>query len=150
VPLGAAANRGFEAREGRRIEQRLERAGVALGEGFDDGSEAERAPAAKPSGSKPASAVRTAATPALAVGRTVARMPPGPEVGWEVRDGAGIGTTLSLPEGASLPMRGGVDGGVGGVNGSRAGGRSLPVRLPRTERSRRIRNTATSPIRMMS
>ena len=38
----------------------------------------------------------------------------------------------------------------GGSNGSRAGGRSLPVRLPRTERSRRIKNTATSPMRMMS
>ena len=34
--------------------------------------------------------------------------------------------------------------------GQRAGGRSLPVRLPSTERNRRIKKTATSPIRMMS
>ena len=39
---------------------------------------------------------------------------------------------------------------AGGVNGSRAGGRSLPVRFPSTARSRRIRKIATKPMRMMS
>jgi len=61
----------------------------------------------------------------------------------------GSGTTLSLPCDAS-PTRGVAGGGAGGVNGSRAGGCSLPVRLPNTDRNRRIRKTATKPIRMMS
>src|SRR5882757_10224301 len=103
---------------------------------------AARAPAVKPIGSKDGSAARMAATPAVAVGRTVARMPPGPVVESEGRcAGAllvGSGTTLSLPEGpaeeGASPSRGdAVGGGAGGVNGSRAGGRSLPVRLPSTE-----------------
>ena len=118
---------------------------------------AARAPAVKPIGSKAGSAARMAATPAEAVGSTVARIPPGPVVDSEgLGAGAlavGSGTTLSLPDwpaaGAS-PTRGDAVGGAGGVNGSRAGGRSLPVRLPSTERSRRIRKTATSPMRMMS
>ena len=63
----------------------------------------------------------------------------------------GSGMTLSLPDGAS-PIRGGPavgGGGVGGAKGSRAGGRSLPVRLPSTDRSRRIKKNATRPIRMI-
>src|SRR5580704_8935050 len=111
---------------------------------------AARAPAVKPIGSKAGSAARMAATPAVAVGNTVARMPPGPVVESEgLGAGAllvGSGTTLSLPDGpeGASPSRGDAVGGAGGVNGSRAGGRSLPVRLPSTERSRRIRKTATS------
>ena len=62
---------------------------------------AARAPPVKPIGSKSGSAARMAATPAVAVGMTVARMPPGPLVG-EDWYGAGAlavgsGTTLSLP-----------------------------------------------------
>ena len=116
---------------------------------------AARAPPVKPIGSKLGSAARMAATPAVAVGITVARMPPGPLVALDCRGAGalavGSGTTLSLPwlAGAS-PTRGVAVGGAGGVNGSRAGGRSLPVRLPSTERSRRIKKTATSPMRMMS
>ena len=98
--------------------------------------------------------VRIAATPAVAVGTTVARMPPGPLVALEGRCAGwlavGSGTTLSLPCAASPPLRGVAGGGVGGANGSRAGGRSLPVRFPSTDLSRKIRKTATSPIRMMS
>ena len=119
---------------------------------------AARAPPVKPIGSKLGSAVRMAATPAVAVGMTVARMPPGPLVADEGRGAGaladGSGTTLSLPWLAGCsprsPTRGVAVGGAGGVNGSRAGGRSLPVRLPSTERSRRIKKTATSPMRMMS
>ena len=48
---------------------------------------AARAPAAKPSASKDGSATRMAATPAMAVGSTVARMPPGPLVGAEAAAG---------------------------------------------------------------
>src|SRR5215470_3389870 len=108
---------------------------------------AARAPALKPAKSKLESAARTAATPAVALGRTVARMPPGPVVPSDGRAaGFGRGRTLSLPLGAggASPTRGEAGGGgAGGVKGSRAGGRSLPVRLPSTERSRRIRKTAT-------
>src|SRR5204863_6555739 len=94
---------------------------------------AARAPALKPVGSKVGSAARMAAAPGLAAGKTVARMPPGPVVASEGRgDGAlavGSGTILSLPdcppEGAS-PTRGAAVGGAGGVQGSRAGARSLP------------------------
>ena len=50
---------------------------------------AARAPAVKPIGSKAGSAPRTAATPAVAVGRTVARMPPGPVVESEGRGAGG-------------------------------------------------------------
>src|SRR5260370_16840611 len=119
---------------------------------------AGRAPAVEPIGSNAGSAPRMAATPAVAVGRTVARMPPGPVVESEGRGAGallvGSGTTLSLPEGAAegvSPSRGdAVGGGAGGVKGSRAGGRSLPVRLPSTERSPTTRKTATRPLRTMS
>ena len=117
---------------------------------------ADRAPAQKPIGSKVGSAARIAATPVAAVGNTVARIPPGPVAEEEGRGALaeGSGTTLSLPVwpacGGASPTRGDGVGGDGGVNGSRAGGRSLPVRLPSTDRSRRIRNTATSPMRIMS
>ena len=70
---------------------------------------AARAPPAKPIGSKLGSAARIAATPAVAVGMTVARMPPGALVASGGRGAGalpfGSGTTLSLPDGAS-PMRG--------------------------------------------
>ena len=100
-----------------------------------------------------------AATPAVAVGRTVGANAARPR--WPTATGRGAGalafgsgTTLSLPDwpagGASPIARRAPVGGAGGVNGSRAGGRSLPVRLPSTERSRRIKKTATSPMRMMS
>ena len=64
-----------------------------------------------------------------------------------------LAAALALP--FSAPARAGsgdalIGGGVGGANGSRAGGRSLPVRFPSTDLSRKIRKTATSPIRMMS
>ena len=79
-------------------------------------------------------------------------MPPGTGGDGEARGGAadGRGMTLSLPDRRRRRRGGAGGGGVGGANGSPAGGRSLPVRLPSTERSRRIKNTATSPIRMMS
>jgi len=116
---------------------------------------AARAPPAKPVGSNVGSAARIAATPATAFGITVERMPPGALTARGGRAAVlpfGSGITLSLPDGVS-PMRGGLaggPGGAGGANGSRAGGRSLPVRLPSTARSRRIRKIATKPIRMMS
>jgi hypothetical protein len=79
-------------------------------------------------------------------------MPPGPLVGEDWRGAGalfvGSGTTLSSRD--ASPTRGVAGGGAGGVKGSRAGGCSLPVRLPRTERSRRIKKTATNPMRMMS
>src|SRR5258708_37273757 len=97
---------------------------------------AARAPAVKPIGSKDGSAARIAAMPAVAVGRTVARMPPGPVVESEGRGAGallvGSGTTLSLPEGAAggaSPSRGDAVGGAGGGIGSRAGRRSVPVRV---------------------
>src|SRR5260370_23740562 len=118
---------------------------------------AARAPAVKPIGSNAGSAERMAATPAAAVGRTVARMPPGPVVESEgLGAGAllvGSGTTLSLPEGAAAgasPSRGDAVGGAGGVKGSRAGGRSVPGRVASTARRRRVRKDATSPHLTMS
>src|SRR5260370_42055608 len=90
---------------------------------------AARAPAVKPIGSNAGSAERMAATPAAAVGRTVARMPPGTVVESEgLGAGAllvGSGTTLSLPEGAAAggsPSRGDAVGGAGG-GGLASGGR---------------------------
>src|SRR5882757_10296342 len=94
---------------------------------------AARAPPEKPSGSKLGSAARIAATPGLAVGSTVERMPPGAVTEDEGRCGAGApalgsGITLSLPDWAGAsPIRGVLlAGGGGGVNGSLRGGRSLP------------------------
>ena len=155
-PLDAAADRCLEAGEGLRVEQRLQRTDLALGEGFDDGREGGACAGRKADRLEARIGGADRRDSGAAVGSTVERMPPGALAAsggrWLGALLFGRGITLSLPDGAS-PMRGVAGcggGGVGGEKGSRAGGRSLPVRLPSTARSRRIKKIATRPIRMMS
>src|SRR5918993_2015468 len=113
---------------------------------------AARAPPVKPIGSKLGSAARMAATPAVAVGITVARMPPGPLVALDCRGAGalavGSDTTLSLPwlAGAS-PTRGVAVGGGRGGDGEQPRRRWWSRGVARTGRNRKIKKTATSPIR---